>query len=71
MVCEDAVRIATALETPEAIKEWHGLDWDAQKAAVPELSDGHSGNSFGAACRFAMLYLTFPPSPPQTAKRPD
>jgi hypothetical protein len=60
MACQDAVRIAEALKTPEAIKAFYDMPWEEQKRAVPDLDDGHSGNSFGFACRMASLYLTNP-----------
>jgi hypothetical protein len=60
MACRDAVRIAEALKTPEAITAFYSLPWEEQKRAVPDLDEGHSGNSFGFACRMASLYLTHP-----------
>lgn len=58
--CEDAVRIAAALKTPAAIVDFTGLTWEEQKHRVPDLWDGHSGNSFGFAVRLAWLYVTDP-----------
>lgn len=55
--CEQAVIIADALKSADAIRAWHGLSWKDQKAAVPGLDDGHSGNTFGMACRLAIDYL--------------
>lgn len=65
--CTEAVKIAEALEpditepTPEAIqqavKAFHDLSWEEQKARVPGLADGHSGNTFGGACGLAGMYL--------------
>lgn len=62
MVCEQAVVIAGAFrDVPDDIAEFaKSTDWEAQKARVPGLDDGHSGNSFGASCRLAWLYLTKP-----------
>lgn len=58
---EQAVAIADALKTPEAIAAFHGLQtWAEQKAAVPGLEDGHSGNTFGCACSLARGYVTDP-----------
>ena len=31
--------------------------WDFQKAFIPDLNEGHSGNSFGMSCRLAYNYL--------------
>ena len=57
-VCVDAVNIATAMKTAAKVEAFGKLSWDEQKAAVPDLSDGHSGNSFGCAVRLAWLWLT-------------
>lgn len=63
--CEQAVVIADALGTPEKFREVVGYGsiegrWDAIKAAVPGLDDGHSGNTFGAAVSLASYYLNSP-----------
>lgn len=68
MVCEDAVKIARALEpratTPEGyvteLDAFYDLNFEQQKMIVPDLTDGHSGNSFGMACRLARWLLTDP-----------
>lgn len=59
-VCVDAVKIARTLKTTDAIEEFHDADWEVQQEKVPGLFDGHSGNSFGAACFLARLYLEHP-----------
>lgn len=58
--CEQAVAIADALKTREAIQKFHELPWEKQLKAVPKLSDGHSGNTFGCACSLAVYYLERP-----------
>lgn len=58
--CEQAVVIADALKTREAIEAWRDLSWEEQRRAVPGLSDDHNGNTFGAACVLAVLYLEHP-----------
>ena len=58
--CEQAVEIANALQTKEAIKEFADLDWEQQKEKVPNLDGGHSGNTFGMSCRLAYWYLDNP-----------
>lgn len=58
--CEQAVLIADAFKTPENIIAFHAFDWKEQKAALPALDDGHSGNTFGAACMLARLYVERP-----------
>lgn len=68
MVCADAVKIARAMEprgdTPEGrveeLQAFYDLAWEQQKMVVPDLTDGHSGNSFGMACRLARWLLTDP-----------
>lgn len=60
MVCAEAVKIADALKTPEAVEKFNGEPWSAQKALVPGLNDGHSGNSFGFAVLLAHMYLRIP-----------
>jgi hypothetical protein len=58
--CEQAVAIADALKTPDAIIAFFDLPSDEQKSAVPDLSDDHSGNTFGCACRLARWYVERP-----------
>jgi hypothetical protein len=54
---EQAIVIAEALQTKETIIEFKDKGWDEQKKLVPGLDDGHSGNTFGMALRFAIAYL--------------
>ncbi len=58
--CEQAVVIADALKTDEAVLAWAKLPYEQQKAAVPGLDDGHSGNTFGMAVRLAHWSLSHP-----------
>lgn len=58
--CEQAVVIADALHTGEAIVAFRAASRDEQKVLVPDLSDGHSGNTFGAACLLARTYVERP-----------
>lgn len=60
LVCTQAVMIAEALKTSTAIQSWKDMDFKKQKRLVPDLSNGHSGNTFDAACFLAMLYLEQP-----------
>ncbi len=55
--CEEAVKIAAHCKTEEGIRAFHGLPHEQQKEVT---SDGHSGNTFGMACRLAMWYVTKP-----------
>lgn len=53
--------IADRLKTVEAIEEFYSLSYDEQVQVIPEMEEaGHSGNSFGAACLFAKIYLSSP-----------
>jgi len=56
--CEQAVIIAKACKTSEAVQKFAKKDWDEQQKQVRNLSDGHSGNTFGAACHLAYWYLS-------------
>lgn len=58
--CEQAVEIANALADPSRVTQFRTWSNEEQKAAVPALSDDHSGNTFGMACRLAHSYLTDP-----------
>ncbi len=59
--CEEAMKIAAALkDRPEDVPAFAKLDWKQQKQLVPTLSDEHSGNTFGMACRLAHWHLTRP-----------
>jgi len=60
--CSEAVTIAKALKTPKAVKEFsESKDYDKHKL-IPNLSDGHSGNTFGMATNLAYWYLKEPES---------
>jgi hypothetical protein len=55
--CEQGIIIAESLRTKDKIFEFNKMGWDEQKKLVPGLDDGHSGNTFGMACRLAIAYL--------------
>lgn len=63
-VCEQAVVIAAAVpagsDPARFISDFKELDFTAQQAMVPGLADGHSGNTFGAACALAAWFLIHP-----------
>jgi len=44
----------------EEVKSFWDADWDKQMKLVPTINDGHSGNTFGCACKLAVLYLESP-----------
>lgn len=54
MCCEQAVIFADRMSADE-LRQWAKLPHDGQKAMVPEMSDGHSDNTFGASVRLAIL----------------
>lgn len=58
--CEQAVVIAKALKTLDAVRDFAKLDWKEQKRLVPAIDDGHSGNTFSMAVRLAGWYLSKP-----------
>lgn len=57
--CEEAVKL-TALGSVEAIREFHDMSFDQQQHILPAISDQHSGNTFGFACRLAVWLLSKP-----------
>jgi hypothetical protein len=68
-VCTEAVKIAHALGSAEAVREFARADTRAQARLIPHLSDAtpkgldydaHSGNTFGTACHLAVIYMTEP-----------
>jgi len=55
--CEQGILIAESLRIKEKIMEFYKMEWDEQKKLVPGLDEGHSGNTFGMACKLAITYL--------------
>ena len=61
MVSEEAIRLAQALLTPQAVEEFMTLDPEAMRARVPGLSwDAHTQKSFTWTLQFAHTRLTDP-----------
>lgn len=58
--CEQAVEIAKGCKTAAAVKKFSKLKWEQQLKKVPKLSDGHSGNTFGASVHLAYWFLEQP-----------
>lgn len=59
--CLEAIKIANGCKTVEKVREFHKDSFtDEMKALVPDLDDGHSGNTFGMACQLAVIYLESP-----------
>ena len=55
--CETALKIAYACKSWQGIRRFHEMSWDEQKALIPNMDDGLSGNQFGWACVVAKVYL--------------
>lgn len=55
--CVEAIKIAEKCGTPQAVQDFMNSTPDFQRSFVPDLSDAHSGNSFGMSCRLAYNYL--------------
>jgi hypothetical protein len=55
--CETALKIAYACKSWQGIRRFHEMSWDEQKALIPTMDDGLSGNQFGWACVVAKVYL--------------
>jgi hypothetical protein len=58
--CEEALKIATALETADLVIAYGKESYETQAAMVPGLSEDHSGNTHGCAVQLAYLYLYSP-----------
>ena len=63
-VMQEAVKLAGVrvgeLVGADAVAAFAKLDSKEQRMLLPSLGDGHSGNTFGAACALAHVYLTDP-----------
>jgi hypothetical protein len=55
---EQAVAISNICKTDKEISSFHDLSYEEQKKLVPEISDQHSGNTFGFSCLMARILLT-------------
>lgn len=60
MCCVDAVKIAAICGTKEKVIEFSKAGCEEQFKLVTNLTDGHSGNSFGMAVRLAYHYVSDP-----------
>lgn len=58
--CEQAIVIANTLKEPLKITEFKELGYEEQRKMVPDLSEDHSGNTFGMAVYLAYWYLQQP-----------
>jgi hypothetical protein len=61
MVCEDAARLAAHFgKDTVALKAFNDVSWEGQKALIPTIGDGHSGNSWSCAISLALRFMTDP-----------
>lgn len=60
MCCEQAEKMARRFRHGDAIKAFAKMPPDEQRRALPELDEGHSGNSFSFSVRLAWLYVEHP-----------
>jgi hypothetical protein len=58
--CTEAVKIAAAVMTTDQLAGFRQLSHEEQKTLVPDLGEGHSGNTLGVACRLAYWWMTNP-----------
>lgn len=58
--CEEAVKLHAHFPTGESVKAFHALPHEAQRVAFPEMSNEHSGNTFGFSVRLAYLMAERP-----------
>jgi len=58
--CEQAVLFANKLKTIMALDDFYKMEWKERKKFIPELNDGHSGNTFGLAVLLAKYFITAP-----------
>ena len=58
--CEEAIKFLKYFKTKEEVEAFSKADYNEQKKMVPDMSDDHSGNTFGSACQLAWLYLDNP-----------
>jgi len=61
-VCEQALTLARALGTQEAIADFKSMDISEQIAKVKGWSEDHTGNTQGCAIRLAHHYVGHRPS---------
>jgi hypothetical protein len=57
--CLEGIKIAAAVKTVDGLEKFRALPFEEQKR-IADVDDGHSGNTFGFACRIAYWWLTKP-----------
>lgn len=58
--CVDAVKIAEKFTTADEVRRFGKMSNERQREEIPDLYDGHSGNSWDFAIRLASLYVQNP-----------
>ncbi len=60
VACETAIQIAYACKSWQNIRKFYNMNSEEQRAMIPTMDGGLSGNMFGFACKTAQLYLRDP-----------
>lgn len=60
--CTEAVKIAEHFESAAEIERWYRLPYQEQRAEWDGFAEGHSGNTFAAACTYAAWFADNPHS---------
>jgi hypothetical protein len=60
VACETAVQISYACRSRQNIRKFYNLSSEEQRAMIPNMDDGLTGNMFGFACMTANFYLRDP-----------
>lgn len=63
--CEESARLYARFKTGDEVKAFSKLEYAEQKAAHPNMDDGHSGNTLGMSIRLAWLLAEKPELLPQ------
>jgi len=58
--CEQGILIANKCKTPEEVDAFSKKEYKEQKEQIAELSEDHSGNTFGCSVQLAYWYLKEP-----------
>lgn len=63
--CEEAARLNARFKTGDEVQAFSKLEYTEQKAAHPNMDDGHSGNTMSMSIRLAWLLAEKPELLPQ------
>jgi len=58
--CLEALKIVARVKNPADLKRFYDMKYEDQRLMVPDLDEGHSGNTFGMACLLARIYMEKP-----------